>query len=510
MTPAGMTSVDTTSADTPSVRASGILVHPTSFPGRYGIGDLGSGARLVLDFLAAGRQRLWQVLPLGPTGYGDSPYASFSAFAGNHTLISAERLVEHGWLDADDLADAPTFLDDHVDFGPVITWKLAVLRRAHERFESTATTSARAELEAFREERRVWLDDYTLFMALKEAHAGAEWTQWEPELAARRPDALVAARTALDGAVRFHVFLQWVFATQWADLCVYAHEHDIRVVGDLAIFVAHDSADVWANPGLFRLDANGQPTVVAGVPPDYFSRTGQRWGNPLYRWDALAATGYAWWIERVRATLALADLLRIDHFRGFHAYWEVPAGEPTAEHGHWVSGPGAALFQAIDGALGHVPLIAEDLGLITPGVRRLRESLGYPGMKVLQFAFDTDARNTHLPQAYTRDTVVYTGTHDNDTLQGWFATRGTAERANILRYTGGDGKEIHWDLIRLALDSPAEIAIIPLQDVLGLGSAARMNTPGRAGGNWAWRCTAAQLDQTLSARLAQITAAAGR
>jgi 4-alpha-glucanotransferase len=497
-------------SDTLFPRASGVLVHPTSFPGRFGIGDLGPGARTVIDFLAAGHQRLWQVLPLGPTGYGDSPYASFSAFAGNHLLISPDGLVEQGWLRPGELDDAPRFSAERVEFAPVTRFKMALLRRAHERFREGASRIQHDELGAFREANRGWLDDYALFMALKDAHEGIPWTSWEPALVARQPQALAEARAALAGDVALHEFLQWVFFSQWAALRAYAHARGVRVVGDVAIFVAHDSADVWAHRELFALDERGMPTIVAGVPPDYFSRTGQRWGNPLYRWDVLAQSGYAWWIDRVRAALALAELLRLDHFRGFQAYWEVPATCPTAVQGRWVKGPGAELFEAIARALGPVPIIAEDLGKITPAVRRMRESLGYPGMRVLQFAFGGDARNKHLPHWFTHDSVIYTGTHDNDTAVGWFRSRGPHERDFVLRYTGSDGREINWDLIRLAFASVADTAIVPLQDVLGLGSEARMNTPGTPSGNWAWRCTEQQLEHAASARLAALTATYGR
>ncbi|HEV2237985.1 MAG TPA: 4-alpha-glucanotransferase [Ktedonobacterales bacterium] len=486
-------------------RASGVLVHPTSFPGRFGIGDLGSGARRVLDFLAAGGQSLWQVLPLGPTGYGDSPYASFSAFAGNHLLISPELLAERGWLSAGDLVAVPDWSADRVIFGPLNTYKLALLRQAHTQFAARASHDERAALALFVDGNAAWLDDYALFMALKSAHAGAPWTDWSPALVTRQPEALAAARVAHQAEIALHQWLQWVFRDQWATVRAYARERGIGVVGDIAIFVAHDSADVWARPDLFYLDERGLPTVVAGVPPDYFSRTGQRWGNPLYRWDVLEASGYAWWIERIRAARGVADVLRLDHFRGFQAYWEVPASEPTAEHGRWVHGPGEKLFHAIAATLGEVPIIAEDLGKITPAVRRLRQSLGYPGMKVLQFAFGSDPRNKHLPHWFTPAFAVYTGTHDNDTALGWLATRGERERAQALHYAQSDGTEFHWDLIRLALASVANTAIIPLQDVLGCGSEARMNTPGKASGNWSWRCTAAQLAPEISARLAALT-----
>ena len=491
-------------------RASGVLVHPTSFPGRFGIGDLGSGARRVLDFLAAGRQRLWQVLPLGPTGYGDSPYASFSAFAGNHYLIAPDLLAEQGWLRPDELDALPAFPAARVDYGHVLPIKMALLRHAHERFRASAAPAQRADLDAFLAANRAWLDDYALFMALKHAYRSVAWTDWEPDLVARRPPALAAARAARAADVQLHEFLQWTFFTQWAALRDYARERGLSVLGDVPIFVAHDSADVWAHPDLFALDAHGMPTVVAGVPPDYFSRTGQRWGNPLYRWEALTNSGYSWWIDRVRAALRTADVLRLDHFRGFYAYWEVPATSPTAAQGRWVRAPGAELFSAVFGALGNVPLIAEDLGKITPPVRRLRESLGLPGMKVLQFAFGSDAHNPYLPHHYTHDVAVYTGTHDNDTTVGWFDTRGPRERDFILRYVNGDGHEIQWDLIRLALASVADTAIIPLQDALGLGNEARMNMPGTSGGNWAWRCTDEQLSAETSARLADLTATYGR
>jgi 4-alpha-glucanotransferase len=487
-----------------------VLVHPTSFPGPFGIGDLGAGALRMLDFLAAGRQTLWQVLPLGPTGYGDSPYASFSAFAGNHLLISPERLAERGWLSHSALTDVPEWPADHVVFGPLNDYKLALLRQAHDRFTRHASHAELAAHDQFVEANAAWLDDYALFMALKSAHNGAPWTEWGAALVERRPAALAAARVAHAEAVALHRWLQWVFFEQWGAVRGYARERGIRVVGDVAIFVAHDSADVWAHPELFYLDERGMPTVVAGVPPDYFSRTGQRWGNPLYRWDILDATGYAWWIERVRAARGVADVLRLDHFRGFQAYWEVPATEPTAEHGRWVHGPGAKLFHAITAALGDVPIIAEDLGKITPAVRRMRESLGYPGMKVLQFAFGSDPRNKHLPHWYTPDFAVYTGTHDNDTALGWLATRAERERAHALEYAQSDGSAFNWDLIRLALASVANTAIIPLQDVLGCASEARMNTPGRPSGNWSWRCTESQLTADLSARLAALTTMYGR
>lgn len=491
-------------------RASGVLAHPTSFPSRFGIGDLGAGARHTLEFLAHGGQQLWQVLPLGPTGYGDSPYASLSAFAGNHLLIAPDRLAEAGWLSQLDLDAYPELPASQVDYGAVHPAKMALLRAAHERFRVTASGEQRAEFDAFRAENASWLDDYALFMALKRAHGGVAWTEWEAGVAAREPGALRGAHAALTDDIALHQFLQWVFFRQWTDLRHEAAKREIAVVGDLAIFVAHDSADVWARRDIFALDERGMPTVVAGVPPDYFSRTGQRWGNPLYRWDVLADTGYAWWIERVRTALRLADRLRLDHFRGFDAYWEIPADAPTAETGRWVPGPRLGLFQALTHALGDLPILAEDLGEITPSVHRLRDRLGFPGMRVLQFAFGASAHNQHLPHEYTHDSVVYTGTHDNDTTLGWFKSCAAGERAFALRYAASDGRAFNWDLLRLAWASVADTAIAPLQDVLGLGSEARMNLPGRASGNWVWRCTEEQLSPALSARLAQVTSTYAR
>lgn len=486
-------------------RASGMLVHPTSFPGPYGIGDLGAGARRMLDFLAEARQRIWQVLPLGPTGYGDSPYASFSAFAGNHLLIAPDELVEDGWLRKGDLETVSKFAAGRVEYEAVIAAKTRLLRLAAERFCATASAAQRTALRDFIDEHRGWLNDYALFMALKAASNGAAWTEWDADVAAREPAALSAARARLADDIAFHQFLQWTFFRQWSHLRQYAAAREIKIMGDIAIFVAHDSADVWANRELFALDERGRPTVVAGVPPDYFSATGQRWGNPLYRWDVMAANGYAWWIARVNVALQIADYLRMDHFRGFHDYWEVPASEPTAEHGRWVPGPRLALFHAIAQSLGHLPIFAEDLGVITAPVRHMRERLGFPGMKVLQFAFGSDPHNDHLPHWFTQNTAVYTGTHDNDTAIGWFTHAQPLERAAALMYARSDGTEINWDLIRLALASVADTAIIPLQDVLGLGSEARMNTPGRAAGNWSWRCGEEQLNPDVSARLAELT-----
>ena len=496
-------------------RASGLLLHPTSLPGPHGVGDLGAGVYRWIEFLEASRQTLWQVMPLGPVGMGNSPYAARSAFAGNPLLIALDQLAGRGWLDPSDL-DGPDFPPHEVQYEAAAEFKLAALERAFTEFGSAPRRAEQDDWQAFCAREGAWLDDYALFMAIKDASGGRAWFEWPPELALREPDPLAAARHDLGPRVAFHRFVQWVFFNQWRAARRYANERGIRIVGDIPIFVAEDSADVWVHRHLFYLDERGQPTVVAGVPPDAFSATGQRWGNPLYNWERLAADGYGWWVERFRATLELVDVIRLDHFRGFQAYWEVPAQHETAQHGRWVPGPGERLFDAVAARLGRVPLVVEDLGEITPDVIELRERLGFPGMKVLQFAFGEDARgiptgrNPYLPHNYEPDFVVYTGTHDNDTTVGWFASLGAAERAAVLRYVGGDGREIGWDLIRLALQAVAQWAIVPLQDVLGLGSEARMNVPGRPEGNWTWRYAAGALTPAHAGRLAELTAACGR
>uniref|UniRef100_A0A832I420 4-alpha-glucanotransferase n=1 Tax=Eiseniibacteriota bacterium TaxID=2212470 RepID=A0A832I420_UNCEI len=485
-------------------RRSGVLLHPTSLPGPYGIGDLGPAARRWLDWLASARQSLWQVLPLGPTGFGDSPYQSFCSFAGNPYLVSPEGLLEEGLLEPADLEATPRFPAARVDFGPVIAFKLRLLDRAFERFSGPAGDPLRAAHDDFARAHAHWLDDFALFMALKEAHGGRPWPEWDAALARREPAALAAARARLGREVAVQRFRQFAFFRQWSALRARARERGIDIVGDLPIFVAHDSSDVWAHPQLFHLDGTGRPTVVAGVPPDYFSATGQLWGNPLYRWEAHAAEGFAWWIARVRATLELVDVVRLDHFRGFEAYWEVPGDAPTAEHGRWVEGPGDALFDALREALGGLPLIAEDLGVVTPAMEALRDRHGLPGMRVIQFAFGSP-QDPFLPHHHVRNAVVYSGTHDNDTARGWYATAPEAERDLYRRYTGRDGSDVAWDLIRLALSSVADTAVVPLQDVLDLGPEARMNLPGRPSGNWGWRFEDAQLTDAARARLADLT-----
>lgn len=502
-------------------RSSGILLHPTSLPSKFGIGDLGDEAYAFADFLAAAGQSLWQVLPLGPTGYGDSPYQCFSAFAGNALLISPQRLVAEGFLTAEDIARIPKFPADRVDFGKAIEYKNVLLRKAFEHFKHTTDTGLRAGFETFNYQSASWLDDYALFRALKDAHNGAVWNKWDVAVVRREPEALAAAHHAHRDDVEAHKFYQYLFFRQWSALKSYCHERGIKIVGDIPIFVAHDSADVWVNPFGFKLDDMGDPRVVAGVPPDYFSATGQLWGNPLYDWERMRADNFRWWIERVRATFQTVDILRIDHFRGFAACWEIPGKDKTAERGAWIPAPGRELFAAIKNALGELPIIAEDLGVITPDVDALRDDLGFPGMRILQFSFGGDPQNQGLPHNYISNVAVYTGTHDNDTAVGWFkseagagSTRNEAqierERKFCLKYLNSDGKEIHWDFIRAVLASVADTAVVPLQDLLGLGTEARMNLPASTSGNWSWRYREKDLTSKLSARLGEITELYGR
>lgn len=496
-------------------RSSGVLLHPTSLPGRHGVGDLGAAAYRFVDWLAGAGQTFWQIMPLGPTGYGDSPYSSFSAFAGNTLLVSPERLVEQGLLAKDDLRDAPEFPAARVDYGEVIEYKRGLLEKAYRKFR--AGGFARGDYDGFLDYASAWLEDYALFAAIKDAHGGEPWNTWEEGLARREESALSRARRELGEQVEAHKFYQYLFFEQWLRLKRYCWEKGVRVVGDMPIFVAHNSADVWSRPRLFKLEETGAPAAVAGVPPDAFSKTGQLWGNPVYDWDRMRRDGFEWWKGRVRETLKMVDVIRLDHFRGFAAYWEVPAGHETAERGRWVEAPGRDLFRALGEAHGQqLPIIAEDLGTITPDVHALRDEFGFPGMRVLQFAFGGDPRDTHLPHNYTRDTVVYTGTHDNDTTVGWYEAHGAAEdpqeaarllreRDYCLRYLNSDGREVHWDFIRAALSSVADLAIVPLQDVLGLSSEARMNTPASTEGNWAWRLREGDLTDQLARRLRDLT-----
>jgi 4-alpha-glucanotransferase len=486
-------------------RASGVLLHPTSLPGPHGSGDLGPGAYHFVDWLVTAGQRLWQILPLGNIGAGHSPYMSPSAFAGNVLLIDLADLRSHGWLAAGDLDPRPDADAGRVDFAAMVPWRMQRLRRAAAQFTARADTTQRADFEAFCASHAGWLDDYALFMALAEAHPDRLWCDWDAPLAQREPAALAHAQAAHADQIAFHRFCQWRFFDQWLRLRRHANERGVQIVGDAPIYVAYHSAEVWARPELFELDAARRPQVVAGVPPDYFSATGQRWGNPLYRWTAHADQGYAWWIERVRRTFELVDIVRIDHFRGFAHYWEIPAKEPTAVHGRWRAGPGAALFKAIAKALGPLPIIAEDLGIVTPDVGALRKRFAFPGMRILHFAFAEGSRNPYLPHHHEPDSVVYTGTHDNDTTLGWWAEASEHERSHARAYLGTDAREIHWDLIRAALASVADTAIVPLQDVLGLGGEHRMNRPGEAQGHWGWRFDWSQVQPEHASRLAMLT-----
>jgi 4-alpha-glucanotransferase len=492
-------------------RSSGVLLHVTSLPGPYGIGDLGPSAYRFADLLARAGQRLWQVLPLVPTI--TSPYSSLSSFAGNPLLVSPERLLEDGLLTEDDLADAPDFPTDRVDFDAVIAFKGAVLDRAYERF-SSGGHQLRGEFRNFCRQHADWLEDYALFMALRDAHAGAVWTEWPTPLRRRDEPALDAARRRHAATVERYRFRQFLFDHQWSALRSYCHDHGVRLFGDIPIYVAHDSADVWASPDMFHLDSEGRPTVVSGVPPDYFSETGQRWGNPLYRWDQMQADGYRWWKSRLSRTLDEVDIVRLDHFRGFEAYWEIPAEEETAVNGQWVDGPSDALFSAFEAALGiPLPIVAEDLGTITPSVRQLMQQFGLPGMAVLQFAFSTDASNEYLPHQYRRKLVAYTGTHDNNTFVGWWTDDASDEERRFAAfYLGLDHstEPPHWAAVRAVLGSVADMAIIPFQDVVGLGSEARMNTPGEGDDNWAWRATDADLAAFDPRLLRDLTETYGR
>lgn len=487
----------------PFPRAAGVLLHPTSLPGPFGIGDLGPEARRFVDFLVAGGQRLWQVNPLGPTGYGDSPYSGLSAFAGNPLLISPELLVDDDLLTIADLARLPPGEPDRVDFGAIIPAKRELLESAFRRYRDGAAPHLAERLETFRHAPHVaaWLGDYALFAALKEHHGGAVWNTWGAGISTREPAAVKDWRHELAEQVEYHLFIQYLFREQWGRLKAYANQNEITLVGDIPIFVAYDSADVWAHRELFELDEHGNPLAVAGVPPDYFSADGQLWGNPLYDWQQAEATHFAWWIDRFRATLTVVDAVRLDHFRGFESFWRVPAGETTAIGGSWVKAPGKALFRAVGQALGSLPIMAEDLGVITPEVEALRDDFEFPGMKVLQFAFVEGSDGGFLPHRYPRNAVVYTGTHDNDTTVGWWESSPAAERARVEAYLGGVHEPIQWALIRLANASVANTALYPLQDVLGLGSEARMNFPGRPAGNWFWRFEAGALSPDAAAQL---------
>ncbi len=485
-------------------RASGIILHPTSLPGPYGIGDIGPEAFQWIDFLAQAGCSLWQILPLGPTGYGDSPYQCFSAFAGNPYLISPDSLLSEDLLHTNDLVNLPDFSSHYVDYGAVIPWKLGALDRAYHRFKHRPQALLHKEYARFHDEQATWVDDFALFMALKEAHGGAPWTTWEAPLRDRQPEALATARQKLEVAIERQVFRQFLFFKQWASLRAHAKNQGIKIIGDIPIFVAHDSADVWAHPELFFLDETGNPSVVAGVPPDYFSATGQLWGNPLFNWMVHTERGYGWWISRIQAVLNFVDIIRLDHFRGFAGYWEVPGDAQTAENGRWVPAPGEELFKTLHQALGELPIIAEDLGVITPDVVKLRDKYSFPGMKILQFGFEGGPDDPFLPHNYLQNCVVYTGTHDNDTALGWYERVSETARDYYRRYLNQDGRNVSWDLIRACWASVAILALAPLQDFLAMGNQARMNYPGNPSGNWTWKLPSEALQDTLALRIKEL------
>lgn len=502
-------------------RASGVLLHPTSLPSNYGIGDLGANAYKFVDFLAKARQTYWQILPLGPTGYGDSPYQSFSAFAGNANLIAPELLVEDGFLTTKEINEKADFPVGKVDFGKLYDWKNRILNSAYENFRRTTDTGLRGSFETFCQNQSYWLDDYALFRAVKKSQDQKLWLEWDAPLRLRYDDALHFARENLREDIQAQKFQQWLFFRQWSDLKNYANSKNIKIVGDVPIFISLDSADVWCNPQEFKLDAENHPLVVAGVPPDYFSATGQLWGNPIYNWDAMREDGFRWWISRVKATLQTVDIVRVDHFRGFAAAWEVPGKDKTAVNGNWVNVPGKELFDALKNAIGELPFWAEDLGVITPDVEELRDGFGFPGMRILQFAFGGDPKNHDLPHNYIPNSVAYTGTHDNDTTVGWFnsgagkgSTRDVSqikkEHDFCLNYLDSDGAEIHWDFIRAVWSSVANSAVAPMQDLLGLGNNARMNLPASSSGNWYWQCKDGDFSDEIVERLKNLTEIYGR
>jgi 4-alpha-glucanotransferase len=483
-------------------RCSGILLHVTSLPSRFGIGDLGPESRNFVDFLAEARQKFWCVLPLGPTGTENSPYQCRSAFAGNPLLLSLEHLVDRGYISQNDLSDAPQFSSVRVLYPAVQRYKESILKKAFHGFSETD------EYHNFEQQHAWWLDCYALYMALLEANNGAPWTQFDPAI------------TPSPDSIHYFKFIQFEFDHQWRQLRNYCAERSISIMGDMPFYVEHDSADVWSNRELFDLRQDGEPELVGGVPPDYFSQHGQLWGNPTYRWDKLEETQFKWWVDRFRANLQRVDLLRLDHFRGFEAFWSVPAGETTARNGRWIPGPGARLFERVLHELGPAPFVAENLGTITPQVEDLRRRFNFPGMAVLQFGFG-DEPGPHRPTNFVRDLVSFTGTHDNDTTKGWWKALRRAAQDNehsaesrtihrVKSYIQNDGREIHWSFIQAIFTSVAELAIVPMQDVLGLGSEARMNLPGRAKGNWDWRLQSRQMTRATLERLRDLTAVSGR
>lgn len=483
-------------------RSAGILLHPTSLPGKYGIGDLGSEAYKFVDFLKEAGQTLWQTFPLGPTGYGDSPYQCFSAFAGNPLIVSPDKLMNDGFLSIDDLKNLPQFDLRKIDYGKVIEFKKSLLKKAYQNFKSNSR-NIENEFEKFSNSQKKWLEDFAIFMACKDHHNGAAWNNWEKGLVQRDEKVLAEWKKKLADEIEYHKFVQFIFFRQWNSLRKYANEKGIKIIGDMPIFIAYDSSDLWSNKNLFTVDDEGNLTFVAGVPPDYFSKTGQLWGNPLYKWDEMEKDDFLWWRERFSSLFELVDIVRIDHFRGFEAFWKIPGGEKTAINGKWVKAPGDKLFSTLKKYLGDLPILAEDLGVITPPVEALRDKFRFPGMKVLQFAFGTKMETKFLPHNFVPNCVVYTGTHDNDTTRAYFEKEKSNKGKNDIYehaqiYLNYFGDDILSKLIRVAYASVANIVIIPMQDILKLGTEARMNFPSTTGGNWNWRFTWDQIDENLS------------
>ncbi len=506
-------------------RSSGVFLHPTSLPGNYGVGSIGEEAFEFIDFLASAEQELWQVCPLGPTGYGDSPYQCFSAFAGNPYLIDLNKLKERGLVEEKDLENEYDFSESSVDYGNVIDFKMAVLREAYQNFKLSASETEISDFIEFSQENKEWLNDYALFRAIKKSFDGKPWWEWPDEIKAKEDSEVAEYKKREAEEIEFRKFLQYIFYKQWGELKNYANQQGVKIIGDIPIFIAMDSADAWSNPEMFYFDGDLNPTKVAGVPPDFFSEDGQLWGNPLYDWDALKADGYQWWMDRIKAILDLVDIIRIDHFRGFAAYWAVPAEAETAKAGEWEAGPGVEFFKAIKKELGELPIIVEDLGVIDEAVEQLRDEFNFPGMKILQFAFlgnegkseEEKFNNEYLPHNYEENCVVYTGTHDNNTTKGWFKEDLNQENRDFVyqyfseqlgRETSEDS--IVWDLIKVAWDSKAMFAITTLQDLLELDSDARLNIPGTAANNWRWRYQKDMLTDELIQRLKQLTEASGR
>jgi len=491
-------------------RAAGILLHPTSLSGPDGVGDLGPEAYRWIDFLNQAGCQFWQVLPLGPTGYGDSPYQCFSAFAGNPYLISATSLLDQGLLTKSDLADRPDFPLERVEYGPVIEWKLKILRRSYQHFQPGDHADLHEEFDSFKKSENDWLEPFTTFMAIKAQEGGVAWDKWPEELRKRETKALKAFKLENADEIDLHAYLQFIFQRQWWAVRNYAHEKGIRIIGDIPIFVAYDSADVWVNKELFYLDEEDLPEVVAGVPPDYFSETGQLWGNPLYNWEVHQDNGYKWWLDRLLAVLNQVDIVRLDHFRGFEAYWEIPYGNDTAIEGQWVEGPGKDFFRVVKEELGELPIIAEDLGVITKAVQKMRDDFNLPGMKILQFAFASDPDDDFLPHNYPENCVAYTGTHDNNTTRGWYDAAPGREKDLCQRYLARSGQDIAWSMIRLLWQSVAAWVLAPMQDFLSLGEWARMNYPGNPSGNWDWRMHPDAINEGLIQRLHETNFLYGR